>query len=442
MFKIFDLSLRMNGFPLGKAKIALDAILNVPENEYEAFTESKKREIVDYHLQNNPFYKTIAKHGITNWKDLPVMTKKDFQIPLEQRLSHGFTKKNVYINKTSGSGGMPVIFAKDKLCHAMIWANIMRRFGWYNIDLNTSLQARFYGRGLRFPGSLILKFKDYLSRRYKFDIFDFSEVAQERLLKKFSEEKFQYINGYTTSIVLVAKYLKQKNVILTSICPTLKLCIVTSEMLFPSDKILLEKWLGVPVVNEYGVSEVEIIAFENTSGIWEMNTENIFVEILDENDQVLPDGQEGRIVVTALYNKAHPFIRYDVGDYGIITANGTAKHKILEKLIGRTNDVAILPSGKKPSGMTFFSVTKALFDDHDKVKEFVITQTKIDTFKIDYTSSDLLNANEIAHLEKILTRYLEPGLTYIFERHDKLKRTKSGKLKQFTSLVADKVEDK
>lgn len=441
MFKIFELSLWLNGFPIRKAKADLNSILEVPESEYKAFIELKKREIVDYHLKNNRFYQNIAKEGFSKWEDLPVMIKKDFQIPLENRLSTGFTKKNVYVNKTSGSGGIPVIFAKDKMCHAMVWANIMRRFGWYNIDLNTSLQARFYGRGLSFPGSLLLNFKDYLSNRYRFDIFDFSDSAQERLLKKFSQKKFDYINGYTSSIVLVAKYLKQKNIVLTSICPTLKLCIVTSEMLFPSDKILLEKWLGVPVVNEYGVSEVEIIAFENTAGIWELNTENILVEILDENDQVLPDGQEGRIVVTALYNKAHPFIRYDVGDYGIIRANGTAKHRVLEKLIGRTNDVAILPSGKKPAGMTFFSITKTLFDDHDKVKEFAITQTKIDTFKIDYTSSDLLSTDEIAILEKTLTQFLEPGLHYIFERHEKLKRTKSGKLKQFTSLVSENVEN-
>lgn len=440
MFKIFEYTLRLNGFPMREAKAKLAAILNVPDDEFEHFTDQRKREIVEHHLVNTPFYRNIVKSDFSNWTDLPIMTKKDFQIPLENRLSNGYSRKNVYINKTSGSGGIPVIFAKDKLCHAMVWANIMRRFGWYNIDLNSSLQARFYGRGLSFPGSLILNFKDFLSNRYRFDIFDFSEAAQERLLKVFATRKFDYINGYTTSIILVAKYLKEKNVVLTSICPTLKLCIVTSEMLFDSDRVLLEKWLGVPVVNEYGVSEVEIIAMENTRGIWELNTENIFVEILDDNNNVVADGVEGRIVVTSLYNKAHPFIRYDVGDYGVIQPNGTAKRRVLEKLLGRTNDVAILPSGKKPSGMTFFSITKALFDDHDKVKEFVITQTKIDTFKIDYTSSSALETNEIAHLKRTLTQFLEPGLHFIFERFETLQRSKSGKLKQFTSLVSQNIE--
>jgi phenylacetate-CoA ligase len=44
--------------------------------------------------------------------------------------------------------------------------------------------------------------------------------------------------------------------------------------------------------------------------------ETLFVEILDENNKAVPNGQ--CIVITSLYNKAHPFIRYDIGDTGIL----------------------------------------------------------------------------------------------------------------------------
>jgi phenylacetate-CoA ligase len=40
----------------------------------------------------------------------------------------------------------------------------------------------------------------------------------------------------------------------------------------------------------------------------------LFVEILDDKGAVLPYGK-GRIVITS-FNKAHPFIRYDIGDIG------------------------------------------------------------------------------------------------------------------------------
>ncbi|MFT3794545.1 phenylacetate--CoA ligase family protein [Flavobacterium sp.] len=434
MFKIFDFSLKMNGFPLEEAKRKLAQILAVPEQDYAAFLEHKKRELVEFHLASNPFYQSlVGKNSFDRWEDLPIMRKIDYQRPLDQRLSEGYSQKTAYINKTSGSSGDPMVFAKDKAYHALIWANIIRRFGWYGVDFNHSLQARFYGMPLDFIPNLTLRFKDILSRRYRFSIFDFSDAGIEIILKKFATKKFDYINGYTSSIVLVAKYLKKKNLILKEICPTLKVCIVTSEMLFEDDKMLLETHLGIPVVNEYGASEVDMIAFQNTEDEWIVNAESSIIEIVDENGKILPHGQQGRILVTCLYNFAHPFIRYEVGDYGILDEKSTAKKPILKKLIGRTNDVAILPSGKKPAGMTFYSITKRLFGDDGNVKEFVIKQTKLDTFEIDYTSEKPLSEAEISEMEKVFADFLEPGLTYIYHRKTVLERSKSGKLKQFVS---------
>lgn len=434
--KIFDLTLKLNGFPIDAAKEKLEAVLSVPDTEYDAFLEAKKWEIVQFHLENNPFYRELLPATRpTNWNDLPVMKKSDFQRPLQERLSDGYRVKDVYTNKTSGSSGDPMVFAKDKLCHALVWANIIRRFDWYGIDFNHSWQARFYGMPVDFINASKLRIKDFLSRRYRFSIFDLSDEALEKITAKFRSAKFDYINGYTSSIVMLAKYLQKKDLILAEICPTLKVCIVTSEMLFEDDKILLEKQFGVPVVNEYGSAELDIIAFENPNGEWLLNAENLFVEILDENNQPLPNGREGKIVVTALYNKAHPFIRYEVGDYGIIAENSTSKKPILKKLLGRSNDFALLPSGKKPAGMTFYSITKKLFGDDGNVKEFVIKQTKADTFEIEYTSERPLTEKEIAHMQQIFTDYLEPGLIFIFNRKNQLERAKSGKLKQFAYLV-------
>lgn len=436
MFNFFNLSLRLNGFPIKEASAELEKILSVPNSDYPIYINQKKAAIVDYHLKYNKSYKEfVGKTSFDNWDELPVMTKKEFQKPLAERLSEGFTPSTVYVNKTSGSSGDPFIFAKDKFCHALTWSSIIYRFGWFGIDFNSSLQARFYGIPLDFIGNKKERIKDLLSNRYRFTIFDLSDAVLEKVLIKFQKKKFDYINGYTSSIVLFAKFLQKKNIVLTTVCPTLKCCIVTSEMLFDDDKILLEKQFGVPVVNEYGASELDLIAFQNPDGKWQVNSETLFVEILDDNNTVLPFGKEGRIVITSLYNKAHPFIRYDIGDIGILDEQSTFKKPILKKLIGRTNDVAVLPSGKKSPGLTFYYVTKSIIEDDGNVKEFVIKQTKIDTFDIEYVSGLELTENQIQDIEKAITTYLEKGLTFLFTRKDKLERSKSGKLKQFVSLV-------
>jgi phenylacetate-CoA ligase len=436
MFPLFDLSLQINGFPMKKAKAELRNIQSIPEHEFEAFIENKKQEIVEFHLKNNPSYqKIVGKTTFNKWNDLPIMTKAAFQKPLKERLSRGFTLKNVYINKTSGSSGDPFIFAKDKFSHALTWATNINRFGWYGIDFNTSYQARFYGIPLDFIGNTKERLKDFLSNRFRFSVFDLSDVVLERFLQQFETKKFDYINGYTSSIVLLAKFLQQKNIILKHICPTLKVCVVTSEMLFEEDKILLEKQFGIPVVNEYGASELDLIAFQNSNGEWIVNSETLFVEILDENNNVLPYGAAGRVVITSLFNKAHPFIRYDIGDIGILDEKSTPKKPILLQLIGRTNDIAILPSGKKSPGLTFYYVTKSIIEDDGNVKEFIIKQTKIDAFDIEYVSATKLNLAQIQKIEAAITLYLEKGLAFTFIRKEKLERGKSGKLKQFVSLI-------
>jgi phenylacetate-CoA ligase len=136
-----------------------------------------------------------------------------------------------------------------------------------------------------------------------------------------------------------------------------------------------------------------------------------------------------------LFNKAHPFIRYDIGDIGILDEKSTLQKPILKKLIGRTNDVAILPSGKKSPGLTFYYVTKSIIEDDGNVKEFVIKQTKIDTFEIEYVSETELNLAQIEKIEKAIALYLENDLVFIFHKKEKLERNKSGKLKQFVSFV-------
>ena len=436
MLNWFEFTLRLNGYPIRKAKKHLHEIQQIPESDYKAYVHKQRQNIVNYHLENNSFYKTfVGDKSLENWEDIPVMRKKDLQIPLKERLSKGFKIKDCYINKTSGSSGHPLIFAKDKYCHAMTWAEIIDRFGWFNIDFNSSYQARFYGIPLDFVGNKKERLKDWLSHRFRFPIFNLSEQKLELYFKTFKHKKFYYINGYTSSIVLFSKLLKDKDVVLTSVCPTLKYCVVTSEMLYDKDKVLLEKWLGVPVINEYGAAELDLIAFTNPKNEFIANSETLFVEILDKNDQPVANGFSGRIVITSFFNKAHPLIRYDIGDSGMLSEKSTPKNPILLQLIGRTNDIATLPSGKVVPGLTFYYVTKSVIEDDGNVKEFIMEQTMIDTFKISYVSERDLFPAEITKIEKALASYLENNLKLIFKREVLLNRSERGKLKQFVSKL-------
>lgn len=435
---LFDFSLRLKGFPIKEAEKYLKSIQNKDDDDFKTYIETKKQDIVSYHLKHNNFYKAFAKNSNPlDWNSIPIMTKRDLQQSLNLRLTNGFSTKNTYKNKTSGSSGDPFIFAKDKFCHALTWAIIKERYAWYNIILGDSKEARFYGIPLNKKGYYKERLKDVLSNRFRFSVFDLSNKQFKKNLKKFKSTKFDYINGYTSAIVQFAKYLKKEHIVLSEVCPTLKACLPTSEMLFESDKTLIENQFGVPVINEYGAAEFGLIAFENKQKEWLVVNENLFVEILDDNNNTVENGKEGRVVITSLYNKAHPFIRYDIGDIGTFSKTSTPRQPVLKKLIGRTNDIVKLPSGKQAVGLTFYYVTKTVIEDDANVKEFIIEQLKLDTFKISYTSDFEISKEKETQIKQAVETYLEPNLTIILERKEALLRSNRGKLKQFKSFVND-----
>jgi phenylacetate-CoA ligase len=86
---------------------------------------------------------------------------------------------------------------------------------------------------------------------------------------------------------------------------------VTSEMLFEEDKTF--KTTGYSNYQRIWCVRTRLNRFSNPEGEWQVNAETLFVEILDENGSS-PLREKGRIVITSLFNKAHPFIRYDIGD--------------------------------------------------------------------------------------------------------------------------------
>ncbi|MDC7996777.1 phenylacetate--CoA ligase family protein [Gilvibacter sediminis] len=430
---LFDFTLKIKGFPLAAAREHLQQTQSIPAKDKGDYQREQALKIANYHLKNTAFYRDlVGRETITDFSELPLLTKADLQQPLADRLSEEYTTGKVYVNKTSGSSGHPFIFAKDKFAHALTWAFIMQQFGQYNLDFNRSYQARFYGIPLKFPGYQKERLKDLLSQRYRFPIFDLQEKELEKILKQFKNRKFEYINGYTSSIVLFAKFLRDKGLVLTEVCPSLRLCLVTSEMLFESDRMLLETHLGVPVINEYGASELDLIAFTAPDGSFAINTDNLFVEVVDDAGSPVHMGSPGRLIITSLYNKAHPFIRYDIGDLGIIDEDEKGK-PYLKELIGRTNDIAHLPSGKTVPGLTFYYVTKSVIEDSGKVKEFVVIQKEIDRFLVRYVSDQALTETETATMEKALETYLETGLHLDFEHCQTIVRSARGKLKQFSS---------
>lgn len=430
-----ELSLKLKGFPLREAERELSKLKNLSHSDFRSWHENKRWEIVKYHFDNNEFYRSRFGDKLPErWEDIPLLVKTDYQKSGYNVISKTFDKKEVYSGYTSGSSGHPFNYYKDKFAHAMTWALIKDRYTNFGLTLD-SKQARFYGIPLEKKDYYIEKTKDFLSNRVRFPVFDLSDEMLGNFLEKFRQEKFDYVYGYTNSIVLFARYLIRENVILKNVCPGLKICICTSENCTEEDKNIIEKAFGVRAVNEYGTSEVDLIAFETESGKWLLSNENIYIEVIGEDGKQITEGGEGRILLTALHNKAMPFIRYEIGDKAVIAPG---KNEIeLKRILGGVNDIVILPSGKKSSGVSFYFITRSIMEKIDSLKEFIIRQVAPDKFVFDVVSDEEISDSDKKMIQKNLDTYLETGLSFEINRVDKIKRTKAGKMKHFYSELGD-----
>lgn len=432
---LFASVLKIQGYPLKETEYYLHNIQKLSFKEFENWCEKMRWEKFELHYNNNIAYRDFVNKQVkekpTSWDAIPIVTKRWLQQPLKEVITPGLRRADLYISNTSGSSGHPFFFAKDKFCHAMTWALNIDRYRLHGIEYGEALQARFYGVSLDVNKNLSERIKDLISARRRFNVFDLSDPALDGFIKEFSTTKFDYINGYTSVLLTFAKHLVSKNIILKQICPTLKVTISTSEVLSDDDRTILNKGFGVPVVNEYGASEIDVIAFEDQDYDWIISNENIFVEIVDDDGEPLPEGEEGRIVITSLHNRAMPFIRYEIGDIGTISKRRKGKYQILESLQGRTNDVINLPSGKKAPGLTFYYISKKLLEEGGHIKEFIIKQKSTDHFHFEYVAQSDLSIRTVDQIKKAMDEYLEPGLKVTFRRFDQLERNKAGKLMHF-----------
>ncbi len=427
--------MRWQGYPMKEANRLYARLSKLDADAWRTEREALMWDLLRHHYEGNSHYRALFKGFPTRWADVPVLRKSDFQYPIEALITKPFRRKGVYINNTSGSSGHPFFYAKDRLSHALSWVSIKYLYGLYGLSLD-ALQARFYGIPLGGWGYWKERVKDWLARRERFPVFDLSEAVMNRWLERFRRRKFDYVYGYTSSLVRFARHCVARGVVLKEICPTLRVCIVTSETCTPEDRAILEAGFGIRVVNEYGASETGVIAFEYPGGDFRVCDRLLYVEVVDDEGRVLPLGQRGRILVTSLFNRAMPIIRYEIGDVGYLEACGEGGICI-GGLEGRVNDFVRLPSGRVSPGLTFYYISRSLLEDAGFIREFIIRQTAPDTFEFVIDASRPLTAEDRAMIQRMLDRYLEPGLRLVIREVDHIERSGSGKIKHFYSDIGE-----
>jgi phenylacetate-CoA ligase len=160
--------------------------------------------------------------------------------------------------------------------------------------------------------------------------------------------------------------------------------------LYEHDREYLARIFGAPVFNRYGCREVGDIANEvpNADGLI-VNSDRLFVEILNDKGERCAPGEQGEVVVTDLENYGMPLIRYRIGDlarWSPETARGGDKYPfpMLESVDGRTLDVIQSPNGNRVGG-TYWTI---LLRNRPGIRKFQVIQDEPDAIRILYVGEE------------------------------------------------------
>ena len=151
------------------------------------------------------------------------------------------------------------------------------------------------------------------------------------------------LTGYSSSIALLAEQAIEGKLQIQPQRIFVSGDLLTAEM---AQKIN-DAW-GTPISNLYGASESLFLAMKdsNDEQMTVMSDLNV-LEILDEENRAVKAGEEGRVVITNLYNFTVPILRYELGDY--VTRGTAPEFETIESIRpGKTNDALpiVLNNGK------------------------------------------------------------------------------------------------
>lgn len=178
---------------------------------------------------------------------------------------------------------------------------------------------------------------------------------------------------------------------------------LTGERISKQEIGSIEKYFQVTVCNQYGCNEATSLGLQEEGMYFKIFRENVFIEII-EDGKVQPDGQEGDIVITSRQNYATPFIRYNLGDRGILREGGNGEQE-LELVGGRKGEWIECEDGSKINAYVLKTTIDAINARYqDMIVECQIIQTKLNKLEVhliieeDILSHNKLEKEFIAHI--------------------------------------------
>jgi len=261
-------------------------------------------ELLEFSVSRVPYYRN--RSGLYELAGFPVVSKETIRNHWEQFRASGFRDRDLSVVTTSGSSGEPFECLHDPRKRRRKLADL--------IVFNSLVGYRVGMRHMLIRATPKSRLKQWAQNQVWVDPTKWNDDLRRSVRRTLLSGKVRVVIGYPSIVSDLAAYCQSKGN--TPKDFGLLAYISTSEVISRSQRSLVSNAFGCDVVSRYATEECGVLGQTRIdSSRFHVNTGSCVVEILGlDSDESVRVGELGRVVVSDLYLRGMPLIRYDTGD--------------------------------------------------------------------------------------------------------------------------------
>ena len=410
-----------------------------PRERLERFQHERLQQLARHAAERSPFWRERLPRESVRLADLPVLTKDeltsnfdelvtDRRLRLADLLDHltridgdALHLGEFRVMTSSGSSGRKAVFVYDRAAWAQCCAMYLRRSAWIGIRprMPRARLAMVWGAS-----------PTHMSRRgaaslnvglHRVMPLSVTQPLPE-LVERLNRFRPTHLSGYPSIVARLADEQLAGRLQLR-----LETLTTNSEPLTPALRERFELAFGVRPYNFYATTE-GLYGHDCRDRSLHLFDDNCIVENVDDDGRPVPPGETGaRLLVTNLFNRVQPLIRFEVSDLVAIEPEPCRCGRSLMRLRsleGRAEDVLEL------GGVTVHPLHFGLVTADPDVREFQVVQEG-EGLRLRVALRDGADAAPARLRARVEARLEELGVarpSVEVETVDELERTAGGKL--------------
>ena len=399
--------------------------------------------VLRHAAQHVPYYrKKFAESGFDPtddslrdaWTSLPILTREQVQEAGQDLVSRAVPKSHGKLSRTqtSGSTGRPVTTYRTGF-NALLWSALtLRDHFWHRRDFAGKHAAiRAHGDGRTEP-KVSERWGRSTSMVYQTGpgaLMNVSTDVDEQRRWLIDQDPL-YLLTYPTNLRALAACFAERGGRLQSLRQVRTMGESVPEGLH---ELCRQVW-GVPLADMYSSEEVGYMALQCPDHEhYHVQSEAVYLEILDDEGRPCPPGRVGRVVASVLHNYAMPLIRYQIMDYAEVGEPCPCGRglPVLNRILGRQRNMIVLPDGTQH----WPSFPAKVWTDVAPIRQFQLVQRDTNSMEARVVTDQQLTDSQtqqlVARLNERLGHPFAIEITYM----DRIERSKSGKYEDFVGLV-------